>query len=105
MAEIQVDPAHAGQAGSLIVAALVDGEILLQNASGQFLPYDPLAGIETVADKTLEASEMLTIANDLVPAELGIENISVDFLVGYALQQDPGELYYHASPINLTVRP
>ncbi len=105
VAEIQVDPAHAGQAGSLIVAALVDGEILLQNASGQFLPYDPLAGIETVADKTLEASEMLTIANDLVPAELGIENISVDFLVGYALQQDPGELYYHASPINLTVRP
>jgi hypothetical protein len=105
LAEIQVDPAHTGQAGSLIVAALLDGEILVQNSSGQFLPYDPLSGIDTVAEKTLEATEMLTIAKDLVPAELGIESISVDFLVGYALQQEPGELYYHSKPINLTVRP
>ena len=53
--------------------------------------------------KVLEASENIVIARDLVPAELGIEEIEVDIVVGYGLDSDPGEVYYHSTPINLTI--
>lgn len=104
-ARIDVDPDHQGLDGFLVVAAVIDGQILVQNAQGQFLPYDPVAGIDTVQNKILSATETLAIAEGLVPAEVNVQSISVDFLVGYGLDANPGELYYHATPINLTVSP
>jgi hypothetical protein len=41
----------------------------------------------------------------LVPADLGIENIEVDFWVGYGLNSQPNEIFFHQRPINLVVSP
>lgn len=106
VAEIDIDPEHQGSDGFLVVAALLDGQILLQNgALGAFEPYNPEAGIPHVADKTLDASEIITIAENLIPAALNIDSISVDFVVGYGLASNPDEVYHHSNPINLTVTP
>lgn len=105
VAEIQVDPIHRGQPGFLVVAALLGDDILLQDASGNFAPYDPAQPITRIASKTLGTLEAITIFADLVPAELGIDSVSVDFVVGYGLESQPDELYYHQRPINLTVTP
>jgi hypothetical protein len=105
LAEIQIDPIHRGQPGFLVVAALLGDEILLQDASGNFAPYDPAQPITRILSKTLGTREAITIFDDLVPEELGIDSISVDFVVGYGLESGPGEVYYHQRPINLTVVP
>ena len=53
--------------------------------------------------KALESAEDIVIAKALVPAELGIKEIEVNIVVGYGLDSDPGEVYYHSTPINLTI--
>lgn len=106
LAEIDIDLAHQGRAGFLAVAMLIEGQIFLQDgAQGSFQLYDPAAVIPRVRDTVLSAQERITIAEALVPAEIGIESIAVDFVVGYGLAEKPGEVYFHASPINLTITP
>lgn len=105
-AEIDIDPEHQGKEGFLVVAALIDGQILVQNGpEGAFGLYDPGSGIPHVADKVLGANETLTIVRNLVPAELDIASIAVDFVVGYGLATNPDEVFHHQTPINLTVTP
>ena len=105
-ADITVDIMHVGKPGFLLVAALLPDQLLMLNEQGEFvdtgLNPDPFV---VHARKTLEPEEALDIARDLIPAELGIEAIEVDFLVGYGLDSDPLEVYFHNLPLNLTVQP
>ncbi len=105
-ATIQVDPLHQGQQGFLVVAAALGEQALFLNELGQFVEsaLDP-ALIPRAVNKQLLASEQVQIATDLVPATLGIQSITVDFYVGYGLAANPSELYFHSSPLNLTIAP
>lgn len=105
-AQIRVDIRHRGAAGFLVVAALLDGQILMLNSEGEFVDVtaSPLPAV-SFASKTLETFETLTIATDLVPANLGIQEIEADIVVGYGLDSNPGEIFYHSTPLNLSVVP
>ena len=105
--QIRVDPAHRGEAGFIVVAALLDdGEILLRDSLGQLISYDPASGvIPKFKSKVLAAVENVSVLSNTVPAQLGISSIEVDFLMGYGLDSNPDELYFHGAPINLSVRP
>ena len=48
--------------------------------------------------------EQVEIIKNLVAAELGINEITVDFVVGYGLDDDPDEIFYHETPLNLTIQ-
>jgi hypothetical protein len=78
----------------------------LLNEQGNFVDSwvapDPI--IRAVS-KTLQATETFAILTDLVPASFGIDTIVVDFVVGYGLDNAPGEVYFHQSPLNLIVAP
>lgn len=104
---ITVDPAHRGQAGFIVVAGLLDdGEILLRDAQGQFISYDErAASIPKASTKLLAAQEDVDVLSNTVAAQLGIEDIQVNFLIGYGLDSEPGEVYFHSAPINLLVSP
>ena len=105
-AEIDIDPLHQGQAGFLVVAAMVGEQTLLLNQQGQFVDSAENPGfIEKAANRTLSAVESLSIATNLVPEALNINEIVVDFYVGYGLSSNPGEVYFHQTPLNLTVSP
>lgn len=103
---IVTDPAHLGQSGFIIIAVLINGEIYLMDDTGQLQPY-PGEGSPIVhaANRALAAVERVDIATDLVPAELGIQSIRADFLVGYGLDSNPNEIYYHQAPLNLIIGP
>ena len=105
-ASINIDPSHQGQPGFLVVAALFDGNIHLLNAAGEFVVFGSKPGnIDKVSAKILAATEAINIVSDLVPADLGISSIVVDFAVGYGLDSNPAEVYFHSTPLNLTVSP
>ena len=89
-----------------MAAAANSNEIILLNQQGQFELYDPQAGQLTRArELVLGATERISFANDLVPAELGISAIEVDFVVGYGLHANPDEIYFHGTPLSLIVAP
>jgi len=105
-ASIDIDPQHVGQAGFLVVAAVVDEQILFLNEQGQFVDSAANPGvIIRASNKTLTAVEELTVVENLVPASLGISEMLVGFYFGYGLLSSPGELYYHQAPLNLIIAP
>ncbi|PCI77055.1 MAG: hypothetical protein COB20_08975 [SAR86 cluster bacterium] len=105
-AQIDIDPQHVGQAGFLVIAAVVDEQILFLNEQGQFVDSAANPGVITRAsNKILTAVEELTVVENLVPESLGITEIVVGFFFGYGLNSSPAQLYYHQAPLNLIIAP
>jgi hypothetical protein len=53
--------------------------------------------------KTLEAIENIELLTQFVASSIGISSIEVDFYIGYGVDSNPTELYFHEQPINLIV--
>ena len=104
---IDVNPDHVGQPGFILVfAELQGGQMLFKNEQGDFVVLDPLQPQLPIATrKTLERIEKVNIIENLVAADLDIDNIEVDFFVGYSLQSNFLELFSHTEPINLIIEP
>ena len=104
-ATISIDSYHQGRPGFIVVAAVIDEQILLLDENGNFIDTKTRPGIIFPAiRKTLESEEEVEIIKNLVAAELGINEITVDFVVGYGLDDDPDEIFYHETPLNLTIQ-
>lgn len=105
-ARVEIDKIHQGQAGFLVVAATIAGTVYLLDSKGHFIPFNSKSGPVLKAKTTVFSTrEDLQIATGLVPASLGISNIEVDFAIGYGLDSNPGEVYFHTTPLHLTVSP
>jgi hypothetical protein len=105
-ASIEIDPQHTGQAGFLIIAVLVDEEIFLLDPQGQLVNYTADPSVLTKAsNKLLSSTEDLEIFTDLVPTEVGVDSAMVDILIGYGLDSDPSEVYFHQDSMNLIIVP
>ncbi|NKB34736.1 MAG: matrixin family metalloprotease [Pseudomonadales bacterium] len=105
-ATISIDPVHQSKIGYIVIAAVVGQEIYLMNSLGQFVLSSESPGeIINTGSRILGTTENIVIAEDLIPSSLGIEEIVVDFVVGYGTFSNPSEVYFHQSPINLTVVP
>lgn len=103
---IIVDVQHQGQLGFIVVAGILDsGEILLRDSAGQFIPYDGQGGITKASTKVLTALESVSILGNTRASDLGLNDIEVNFLIGYGINSNPNELYFHSAPINLVVTP
>lgn len=102
---IEIDPRHQGQPGFITVAAITHtGETLIQNAQGEFVAYQPEVQLVPVTRrKILGEVEHIDIFRQFKARSLGIDSISVDFLIGYGVDSNPDELYYHQQPLNLLV--
>lgn len=105
-AEIAVDGVHLGKPGFIAVAVLLENQILMLNEQGLFVDVGLDASpIVVHKRKILAAKEQVEVAMDLVPTELGIEEIEANIVVGYGLDDKPEEIYFHQVPLNLTVQP
>ena len=75
---IDIDPAHVGQAGFVVIAAVVDQQILFLNDAGQFVDSAANPGvIIRASNKTLADIEEFTVVENLVPAAVGISEMLV----------------------------
>ena len=103
-AEITVDPMHIGEPGFLLVAALLPDSLLMLNEENQFEDVSAAGTPLTIyRRKVLAETEQIDIVNDLVPGPLGIFQLEANFVVGYGLDANPDEVYYHTTPMNLIV--
>lgn len=102
---IEVDPRHHGQPGFLVMAAVTDtGETLVKNARGDFVTYRPAERLVPVAERrVLGAVEEVSVLENMVARDIGIDDIEVNFFIGYGVDSEPDELYFHGQPINLIV--
>lgn len=102
--KIDIDPDHQGQPGFVVAAVVLpDGEILVKNPAGAMVPYQPDAGVPIYQHRTLGAEESINVLDQLRPADIGVSSIEADFLIGYGVDSQPGELYFHQQPISLIV--
>jgi len=101
--QILIDPVHIGASGFLVVAAEIDGDFLFLNDRTEFVSWVPGAPFIRVRQKALGSTEQITIFTDLVAQELGIDAVTVDFYIGYGLDKNPQQLYFHASPFSLII--
>ena len=105
-ATIFIDSKHQGQYGFIVVAAAINDQILFLDESGVFIDSKTQPGmIVPSMRKTLNSVEHVEIVQDLVAEDLGINKIIVDFVVGYGLDNDMSEVFYHENPLNLTIQP
>ncbi|MDB3993396.1 matrixin family metalloprotease [Gammaproteobacteria bacterium] len=103
---IAVDKNHWGREGFIIVAAMVGDEILLLNDEGVFINSRTTSGeLISHSEKNLDSLEIIQIGNNIVPAEIDIKQVTVDFFVGYGLFSKPNEIYFHDTPLNLIISP
>jgi predicted Zn-dependent protease len=104
-ARILIDADHQGLPGFILVAAILSDQFLMLNEEGEFVDtgFNPSPFV-VHKRKLLDADERIEIATGLVPAELGIEEIEVNIVVGYGVDSNLAEVYYHQTPINLIVR-
>jgi hypothetical protein len=101
---IEIDPRHQGQPGYIVMAVILNGEILIKNLAGEFVAYQPERELVPVAERRiLGAVEHINVLKQFRADSVGIDNASVDFLIGYGVDSNPTELYFHQQPINLLV--
>lgn len=101
---ITMDRDHVGKSGFLIAAAQLGENILFLNKERQFVNSNQVKNkIVPFLYKTLEQSETIEIASGLIPKDLMVNNIDVEFFVGYGLVENPTEIYYHQNPLVLGV--
>ena len=99
-----MDPDHVGESGFLMVVAQIGEEILVLNKEREFVNSTQVKDkIMPFLSKTLEQSEIIKIASRLIPRNLMVNNIDVEFFVGYGLVENPTEIYYHQTPLVLSV--
>jgi len=105
-AEITIDASHVGQPGFLLVAAFLPGQLLMLNEQDQFVDIGSVdSELVIYRRKPLAETERLQIAEDLVPGQVGVFQLEANLIVGYGLDANPDEVYYHSTPMNLVVQP
>jgi predicted Zn-dependent protease len=105
VARIEVDPQHIGEAGFLVIAAVIDQQILFLNEQGKFIDSVTNPGVITRAsNRTLAAVQEITVIDNLLPRSLGIiSEAQVSFYFGYGLRANSQELFYHQAPLRMTI--
>ena len=106
VATIKPDPADVGKTGSLIVVLDVPGIGLFSRLSGGiWLPLDlnDLSSLGTVATKTLEAEEPVSILEGLVGEDTNLTGLTLSAYAAYITNGDVGTLTYSGTPISFTI--
>ena len=107
LGRIVIDPAHRGRQGFLVTAAILENnQVYIRNPAGEFVPLGTQsAPVPVTTSKILGTTESVTILGQAMASQFGITDASVRFLIGYGLNSNPNELYFHDEPINLLVTP
>ena len=103
-ASILTDPSHVGEQGFIVAVGLIGGEFFWLGPDGKFIRADSVPeNLLAFRSGSLNSNEEIEIVKSFVPSDYGIQELVVEFYVGYGLDADPDEIYFNATPMNLTI--
>lgn len=103
---IEVAEQDVGETGFVLVAALIGPQTFALNAEGVFVERLPSSGpFPRYKEGALSAIEDITLLDAVVPNEQGVNDLAIDFLIGYGVDSDPESIFYNGNPIEITIEP
>ena len=100
-----VENDHVGSAGSIYIVAIV-GEESYMLVGDVFHPWDGLQdSLEPFATKTLQATETISVLDQVQFGPAGIEQGELVIYIGYELISDLNKIYFSATPLRVNIVP
>ena len=100
-----VENDHVGSAGSIYIVAMV-GEESYMLVGDVFHPWDGLQdSLEPFATKTLQATETISVLDQVQFGPAGIEQGELVIYIGYELISDLNKIYFSATPLRVNIVP
>lgn len=104
LTEIQVETAHVNTMGNLYIIIALGETYFIRDEFGAYQVWnvtDPLLAASPA--KTLQASEPLTIVEDLAFGPAGVSNAALSIFLAYDTMAVQGELFYSGAPLTFAI--
>lgn len=103
--EIQVESTHVNTVGNVYLLIQLGADIFMRLESGEYVVWDQtLPNLQaTLPGRTLQASEPITILENVAFGPAGLSGASLAIFLAYDTTASPGELYYSGVPLNLAI--
>jgi len=100
-----VEASHVNSVGNLYILVVVDEQIFMVQESGDYVLWDSvLESLQPVSsNKTLQASEPLTLFDDVAFGTVGVTDTALDVYLAYDTIVEPDQLYYSAAPLSFSI--
>ncbi len=104
-AQLAIDPAHVGQAGSVfVVAMLSNGKQYMKNSSGAFVPFaGGVTNLVPYRQGALSTLEDVTVIENLRGGNSSLAGLDYLMFVGYSLNSAPLAIYRNMVPIRFSI--
>jgi hypothetical protein len=106
LAEIQVEASHINSVGNLYILIALGDQIFQRDGPEVYEIWDgTIEGLlPGVVSKTLQASELITIVDNIPFGPIGISNVGLNVFLAYDTAAVPGELYFTGVPLSFFIQ-
>ena len=103
--EIQVESGHINTVGNVYLLIQLGADIFMRLQSGEYVIWDQtLNSLQaTLQGRTLQASEPMTILENVAFGPAGLSGASLAIFVAYDTIAASGELYYSGMPLSFSI--
>lgn len=103
--EVQVETAHVNTVGNVYLLIQLGADIFMRDETGNYVVWDqnPANLIPTLPDRTLQASEPLTILENVAFGPAGLAGATLNIFLAYDTTAQVGELYYSGVPLTVSI--
>ena len=103
--EIQVESGHINTVGNVYLLIQLGADIFMRLQSGEYVIWDQtLSSLQaTLQGRTLQASEPITILENVAFGPAGLSGASLAIFVAYDTIAASGELYYSGMPLSFSI--
>ncbi|MAX07217.1 MAG: hypothetical protein CMQ08_04510 [Gammaproteobacteria bacterium] len=103
--EIQVEASHVNTVGNLYVIVIWDGSYFVRDENGAFQLWDLSIENFLAASpaKTLQASERISIVDDVAFGPAGVSDTSLGFIVAYDTMAVANEFFFNGVSLSVNI--
>ena len=103
--EIQVESGHINTVGNVYLLIQLGADIFMRLQSGEYVIWDQtLSSLQaTLQGRTLQASEPITILENVAFGPAGLSGASLAIFLAYDTIAASGELYYNGIPLAFSI--
>ena len=103
--EVQVETAHVNTVGNIYLLIQLGADIFMRLETGEYVIWDQtLENLQaTLPGRTLQASEPITILENVAFGPAGLSGASLAIFLAYDTTAASGELYYSGVPLSFSI--